>query len=67
MAEAKGGTVERVGLRIAEVAAAVGVSRRTLEREIAAGRFPRADARVGTMGLWKPATLKAWMDGGSDR
>lgn len=63
---AKIATVERVGLRIADVAEAVGISRRSLERLIVAGRFPRADVKVGTMGLWKPVTIKAWMDGGAN-
>jgi predicted DNA-binding transcriptional regulator AlpA len=54
----------RLMLRIDEVAAAIGVSRRVLERERSAGRFPGPDKVVGKMPLWSVATVRAWVQGG---
>ncbi len=54
--------VESLAYRIDEVAASLGVSRRAIERERSAGRFPAPDVRVGKMPLWKPETVRAWMD-----
>jgi predicted DNA-binding transcriptional regulator AlpA len=61
--------VGRLALRFDEPAAALGVSRRLLERELSAGRFPRADLRVGRCPLWRPATIERWLDeqGGNRR
>jgi hypothetical protein len=41
------------------IAALLGVSRRFLERERAAGRMPKPDVRLGRRLLWKPSTIKA--------
>ena len=41
--------IEPMALRIEEVAASLGLSRRAVERERAAGRFPKHDAIVGCM------------------
>jgi predicted DNA-binding transcriptional regulator AlpA len=46
------------------IATALDISQRTLEREIAAGRFPRPDRRVGRLPRWKPETVRRWIDGG---
>jgi len=54
----------RLALRLDELAGALGISRRTLERERAAGRFPRPDLHLGRMPLWRPETIRAWVDGG---
>jgi len=54
----------RMALRLDELAKVLGVSRRTLERERAAGRFPRPDAHLGKMPLWRPETLQRWLAGG---
>jgi predicted DNA-binding transcriptional regulator AlpA len=62
--EVIGRPIERLALRINEVAAAIGVSRRAIERERSAGRFPAPDLRVGKMPLWKPETLQAWLERG---
>src|SRR5262245_6464705 len=43
---------------LADISALTGLSRRLLERELAAGRFPRADLRVGRRALWKPGTVQ---------
>jgi len=50
-------------LRVDPIAESLSISRRTLERLIAAGRFPKPDVRVGRMGLWRPETVRAWLDG----
>jgi predicted DNA-binding transcriptional regulator AlpA len=56
--------VGRVTLRLDEVALALGVSRRAIERERSAGRFPKPDIQVGRMPLWRPETIRAWVEGG---
>lgn len=59
-------TVERLTLRLSEVAAALGVDRRTIERMRSAGRFPRPDLQIGRAPLWTRETLVAWIaEGGS--
>jgi predicted DNA-binding transcriptional regulator AlpA len=57
--------VERLALRLDEVARALGVSRRAIERERSAGRFPKPDVTIGRMPLWRPETIRAWIEGGS--
>ena len=54
----------RLTLRLDELAAALGVSRRAIERERSAGRFPRPDLTIGRMPLWRPATIRAWVERG---
>lgn len=54
--------VERLTWRLADVARALGVSRRTLERERSAGRFPSPDLRIGKAPLWRPETIHRWID-----
>jgi predicted DNA-binding transcriptional regulator AlpA len=58
--------VPRIALRLDEVARSLGVSRRAIERERSAGRFPRPDLNIGKMPLWTPATVRAWAEGGGD-
>lgn len=55
--------VERLALRLEEVAAALGISRRLLERERSAGRFPRPDRIIGRMPLWSVQTVRTWVEG----
>jgi predicted DNA-binding transcriptional regulator AlpA len=57
-------TPPRLALRADEIAESIGISRRSLQRELAAGRFPRADLYVGKMPLWRVETIKAWLEGG---
>ena len=57
-------TIDRLALRLDELAAALGVSRRAIERERSAGRFPRPDRIIGRMPLWSPETIRRWIDGG---
>ena len=56
--------VGRLALRLDDLADALGVSRRSLERERSAGRLPRADLTIGRMPLWKPETIRRWIEGG---
>jgi predicted DNA-binding transcriptional regulator AlpA len=56
--------VGRLALRFNDVAKALGVSRRTLERERSAGRFPKPDLTIGRMPLWGPETIRRWVEGG---
>jgi len=58
--------VERLTYRLGEIAGALGVSRRTIERERAAGRFPRPDLQIGRAPLWTRETLLCWIaEGGA--
>lgn len=58
--------VGRLTLRLDEVAAALGIGRRTLERERSAGRFPPPDMLIGRAPLWRPATIERWIaEGGA--
>ncbi len=54
----------RLTLRLDEVALALGMSRRTIERERSAGQFPKPDLHIGKAPLWKPETILRWIDGG---
>ena len=54
--------VERLALRIDEVADSLGMSRRAIERERSAGRFPAADLHIGKAPLWRVETIRDWLD-----
>jgi predicted DNA-binding transcriptional regulator AlpA len=56
--------VEPLALRLDELADALGVNRRTLERERAAGRLPRPDLKIGKMPLWRVETVRDWLKRG---
>jgi predicted DNA-binding transcriptional regulator AlpA len=56
--------VERLLFRLDDVAQALGIARRTLERERSAGRFAPADLTIGRSPLWKPETVREWIDAG---
>lgn len=64
-AEAGRPKVDRMALRLEEVALTLGVSRRAIERERSAGRMPKPDRTIGRMPLWRVETIRAWMEGGS--
>jgi predicted DNA-binding transcriptional regulator AlpA len=57
----------RLALRMAEVVKSLGISRRTLERERSAGRFPPPDLHIGKAPLWRPETLRAWVERGGGK
>jgi hypothetical protein len=59
--------IEPLAYRIDELANALGVSRRAIERERSAGRFPRPDVTIGKMPLWTVATVRAFLEGGRRR
>ncbi|MFO0957428.1 MAG: helix-turn-helix domain-containing protein [Isosphaeraceae bacterium] len=59
--------VDRLAYRLDELANALGISRRTLERERSAGRLPRPDLQIGRMPLWRPETIRRWIEGGGSR
>ena len=61
---AQSAPVARLTLRIGEVAATLGVSRRAIERERSAGRFPAPDLTIGRMPLWRTETIRNWVEGG---
>jgi predicted DNA-binding transcriptional regulator AlpA len=65
--EAASPAVERLAYRLDEVAKALGVSRRLIERERSAGRFPRRDLTIGRAPLWTRETLVRWIAGGGGR
>ena len=56
--------VERLVYRIEEVAVALGVSRRAIERVRTAGRFPSADKYIGKMPLWRVETIRSYLERG---
>ena len=56
--------IEPLAYRLDELADALGVSRRAIERERAAGRFPRPDLTIGKMPLWRPETVRGWIERG---
>ncbi len=59
--------VDRLALRIDELAESLGVSRRSLERVRSAGKFPKPDAVIGRMPVWKPETIRRWLAEGGGR
>jgi predicted DNA-binding transcriptional regulator AlpA len=59
--------IERLALRIDGVAASLGVSKRTIQRLLSAGKFPRPDAYAGKCPLWTRATLERWLAEGGGR
>jgi hypothetical protein len=64
ISEAMEGVIERFAYRLDEVARSFGVSRRLIERERAAGRFPPPDRTIGRVPLWSRQTLVDWIANG---
>ena len=63
--EAPGGPQgPRLAYRLDELAALLGVSRRSIERARARGAFPRPDVRLGRVVLWRPETIQRWVENG---
>jgi hypothetical protein len=60
--------VEAVPLRdrlvwdLRDISALTTFSPRLLQRQIAAGKMPGPDVRVGRRACWKPATITNWLD-----
>jgi predicted DNA-binding protein (UPF0251 family) len=58
--------VEPIALRKSETAASMGIHYRTLEKLIKSGRFPKADAWIGSAPLWLRETVEKFVrDGGA--
>jgi len=62
--DAPGPAIERLLWGWREVLAATGIARRSIEREIAANRFPRPIRRVGRRPSWRPIDIVRWSEGG---
>jgi len=60
-------SVGRMTLRLDDLSATLGVSRRAIERERSAGRFPPPDLTIGRMPLWRVETIRQWVEGGGPR
>jgi predicted DNA-binding transcriptional regulator AlpA len=45
-----------------DISALIGLSRRSIERLRSAGRFPRPDLALGRRVLWRPETIRDWID-----
>jgi excisionase family DNA binding protein len=60
--QAPAAPVERLTYRLNEVAERIGVSRRTIERMILAGKFPPPDRRAGRAMLWRVETVRRWTE-----
>lgn len=56
--------VQRLAYRLDELAQALGVSRRLLERERSAGRLPKPNLRMGRISLWGIDSVRDWIAGG---
>jgi predicted DNA-binding transcriptional regulator AlpA len=54
--------VPRLTWRIDDLATALGVSRRVIERERSAGRLPSPDLHIGRVPLWKPESIREWIE-----
>ncbi len=50
-----------MALRVGDVARAIGISRRALERLRAAGGFPPPDKVIGRCPVWRVETIHAWL------
>jgi len=64
MTPAPGPAVERLLWGWPEVLAATGIPRRTLERALSAGRFPRPSRKCGRRPFWRPVDVIPWAQGG---
>jgi predicted DNA-binding transcriptional regulator AlpA len=52
-----------MALRMADLSRLTGLSRRAIERERAARRFPEPDRVVGRVPLWHASTIDQWLRG----
>ncbi|MGP0068624.1 MAG: helix-turn-helix transcriptional regulator [Isosphaeraceae bacterium] len=47
-----------------DIAALTGLSRRLLQREVSARRMPAPDVTICRRALWRPETIRRWIEGG---
>jgi hypothetical protein len=59
--------LEPLAYRKSSAATLIGISVRTLERLLAAGKFPRPDAHAGKCPLWTRESLSRWIIEGGGR
>jgi predicted DNA-binding transcriptional regulator AlpA len=59
--------LEPLAYRKRNAATLIGISVRTLERLLAAGKFPRPDAHAGKCPLWTRESLSRWITEGGGR
>ena len=59
--------LERLTYGLNELAAVIGVSRRSIERDRSAGRFPKPDMKIGKRPLWRVETIQEWIKGGGSK
>jgi predicted DNA-binding transcriptional regulator AlpA len=57
-------TVEPLLWTLDMAAHALSTSRPTLERLRASGRFPQPDLHIGKRPMWKPSTVREWIERG---
>lgn len=57
------GTPETLLWDWSTVVSRTGLARRTIERELAGGRFPEPVRRVGRRPYWKPGDIISWAEG----
>jgi predicted DNA-binding transcriptional regulator AlpA len=48
-------------VRLEDIATALGVSRRTVERTKSAGKLPKPDLQLGKIPLWRRETIDGWI------
>ncbi len=53
--------IQRLTYRLDDLAQALGVSRRILERERSAGRLLKPDLRIGRIPLWRIESVRDWI------
>lgn len=49
-------------LSLADIAAVLGVTRRSVERLRSAGTLPQPDLKIGRSLRWRPDTVREWLD-----
>jgi excisionase family DNA binding protein len=49
-------------MTVAQVATAMGVSRRQVEVMLSSGQFPPCDLKIGRLARWKVSTFNKWLE-----
>jgi hypothetical protein len=60
---AEAADIKRLLWRLDQIAHVLSISRRVLERERSAGRFPAPNLIFGRMHLWQPERIQGWIGG----
>lgn len=55
---------DRLLWSLADIAALTGISDRHLQRQLSARKMPQCDLRIGRRVLWRPETIRAWLERG---